>query len=71
MCEIERAFDATMDILRSRVDAANLAQLPYCTTMQMFDIRMMTIHDEVESGRLIVPADPSQSTAAMWLALTK
>ena len=71
MCEIERAFDATMDILRSCVDAANLAQLPYCTTMQMFDIRLMTIHDEVESGRLIVPADPSQSTAAMWLALTK
>lgn len=69
--ELEDVFDAVLSLLKSRVGTALHEQLTYCTSSTMYNLRMMTIHDEVESGRLIVPADPSQSTAAMWLALTK
>lgn len=42
-------------------------QLNYYATAQMYDTRMMTVHDEVNSGRLLVPKEPEKSTIAMYL----
>ena len=28
---------------------------------------MMTVHDEILSGKLIVPENPEKSTIAMWI----
>ena len=66
---IQSAFDGTADILRESGINVLHNQLGYCASMDISHIRMMTVHDEVESGRLTVPADPARSTAAMWLEL--
>lgn len=66
---IQSAFDSTVDILKENNIDVLRTQLHYCASMDMRYIRMMTVHDEVESGRLSVPEDPSRSTAAMWLEL--
>lgn len=44
-------------------------QLNYYATAQIYDTRMMTVHDEVNSGRLIVPKEPDKSTIAMYLEI--
>ena len=66
---IQSAFESTVDILKEDKNDVLRTQLRYCASMDICSIRMMTVHDEVESGRLKVPADPSHSTAAMWLAI--
>lgn len=65
---IQTVFDSTVDILKKNKNAVLHTQLFYCASMDISSLRMMTIHDEVESGRLILPEDPARSTAAMWLA---
>ena len=39
--------------------------------MQMLDCRMMTLHDEVDSGRLVPPEDPAHSKIGMFLVLAR
>lgn len=66
---VQSAFDGTADILKeSNIDVLR-TQLQYCASMEIAALRMMAIHDEVESGRLTVPDDPGRSTAAMWLVM--
>lgn len=71
MDNIETTFDETMKILRQNANPILHDQLAYCTSMHMLDLRMITIHDEVSSGRLIPPKDPEHSKAAMWLELER
>lgn len=66
---IQSAFDSTVDILKEDKNDVLRTQLHYCASMDITNIRMMTVHDEVESGRLTLPEDPARSTAAMWLNL--
>ena len=54
MDNIEITFDETMKILRQNANPILHDQLAYCTSMHMLDLRMITIHDEVSSGRLIL-----------------
>ena len=42
-------------------------QLKYCASMVILNTRMMTVHDEILSNKLIVPANPNESTIAMWI----
>ena len=35
--------------------------------MMILNTRMMTVHDEILSGKLIVPKNPEKSTIAMWI----
>jgi hypothetical protein len=55
------------DILKKQSNSVLHAHLSYYVSMLMCDIRMMTIHDEVEAGRLIVPADAKNSNVGMYL----
>lgn len=64
---IQSAFDGTVKVLKESGNDILHTLLFYCASMDICHLRMMTIHDEVESGRLQVPEDPSRSTAAMWL----
>ena len=63
----QSAFDSTVDVLKESKNDVLRTQLCYCASMDISNLRMMTIHDEVESGRLTLPEEPSRSTAAMWL----
>lgn len=69
MENMEGVFGEIIDILKKSTNPILYKQLPYCASMQMFRCRMMTVHDEVESGRLVVPPDPRSSRIAMWLEL--
>lgn len=67
---IQSAYDSTVDILREDKNDVLRTQIHYCASMDITNIRMMTVHDEVESGRLTLPKDPARSTAAMWLVIS-
>lgn len=69
MDSIENTFQETVDILRKNTNPILHHQLSFCASMQMFDCRMFTVRDAVNSGRLIPPEDPGNSRAAMWLEL--
>lgn len=66
---IEEAFEKTIDILKENSIELLQRQLPYCASMQILLIRMMTVNDEVEDKKLIVPTEPNHSTAAMWIEI--
>lgn len=68
---IETTFDETLKILRQNANPILHDQLAYCTSMHMLDLRTITIHDEINSGRLTPPNDPEHSRAAMWLVLER
>ncbi|MBQ8403423.1 MAG: sigma-70 family RNA polymerase sigma factor [Clostridia bacterium] len=69
MANAEEAFDACVEALRARSHPAIANQLTYCASMEILGIRMLTVHDEVEAGRLTPPENPKKSTIAMWLHL--
>ena len=60
-------FEETVQILKKSSNPLLKDQLAYCASMQILNIRMMTVHDAVEAGNLTVPADPKNSTIATWL----
>lgn len=64
---LQSAFDGIVEILKENSIEVLRTQLPYCVSMDMFAVRMLTIHDEVEDGRLTVPKDTAHSTVAMWM----
>lgn len=66
---IETTFAETLKILRNNANPILHDQLAYCTSMHMLSLRMITMHDEINSGRLTPPKDPEHSKAAMWLVL--
>lgn len=64
---LSEAYDETVKILKKSGNAILEKQFSYCAAMQISPIIMMTVHDEVAAGRLIVPENPNKSTIAMWL----
>lgn len=69
---IEATFAETLKILRQNANPILHDQLAYCTSMHMLvDLRMITMHDEVSSGRLVPPKNPKHSKAATWLVLER
>lgn len=71
MENIENAFDETIKILRQNNNPVLHGQLSYCASMKMLECRMMTVHDAVNSGKLVPPNDPYHSRAAMYMELGK
>ncbi len=69
LANMQEAFDACVEVLRARSHPAIADQLAYCASMEILDIRMMTVHDEVDAGRLTLPENPKTSTVAMCLHL--
>ena len=69
MQNISDAFNGTLEILKKSSIEILRDQLIYCASMQILQIRMMTIHDEVENSGLALPEIPEQSTTAMWLEI--
>ncbi|MBO5024156.1 MAG: hypothetical protein J6D11_07610 [Clostridia bacterium] len=65
----DTARNKTKAILKENSNPILHSQLNYCVDMQMCDIRMMTLHDEVEAGRLTIPENPSKSTMCMGIVL--
>lgn len=66
---IETTFAETLKILRQNANPILHDQLAYCTSMHMLDLRTITVHDELNCGRLTLPKDPEHSKIAMWLVL--
>ena len=65
--ELTDVFNQTIAILKKHSHPVLEKQLEYCASMLMYDIRMMTLQDEVSAGNLIVPDNPKESTIAMWI----
>ena len=61
------AFDDTIKILKRYSHPVLEKQISYCASMMILNTRMMTVHDEILSGKLIVPENPEKSTIAMWI----
>lgn len=68
---IKAAFTETLKILRQNANPILHDQLAYCASMHMLNLRMITMHDEINCGRLTPPKDPEHSKAAMWLELER
>ncbi len=66
---IQASFDAIVELLRQNSCEVLHKQLTYCASMEILAIRMMTLHDLVASGRLIVPENPKDSAVTMALYL--
>ena len=60
-------FDETIKILKKHSHPVLEKQLLYCASMVILNTRMMTVHDEILSDKLIVPDNPKESTIAMWI----
>ncbi len=63
----KQAFDSTVEILKKHSHPVLEKQLSYCASMMILNTRMMTVHDEILEGKLIVPSEPKKSTVAMWI----
>ncbi len=66
---ISALYNEIKEILSENSTPVLNEQLDYCAGTFMTHLRMMTIHDEVSSGGLIVPENPEKSTAAMYFLL--
>ncbi len=62
-------FENIITILSNNSSKILEKQLTYCAAMEMCKTRMLVIHDLVESGILIVPENPNQSTVAMGIEI--
>ena len=71
MENIQSAFDKTIELLKGAGSEVLYRQLSYAASMQILNIRMMMVHDEVESGRLLVPPEPQKSTVAMYMEMKR
>ncbi len=66
---VSELFDKIENILKRNSAPIWHNSLAKHVSSEFFKLRMLTIADEVESGRLTVPADPEHSTVAMWLSI--
>lgn len=66
---LQTLFEDCKNILRKNNSPLLENQLSYYASMEIQYIRMITVRDEVDSGRLAVPEVPERSTVAMWLEL--
>lgn len=65
----QKAHDGLIALYKENSNPLLHEQLAYYAAMDMCNTRMMAIHDEVNAGRLTVPADPEKSTVAMSLMI--
>lgn len=68
---VDAAFAETIEILRKNANPLLHDLLPYCASMEMLGCRMMTFHDEINSGKLAYPESPRHYTIGMWLQLAR
>ncbi len=66
---MKNVYNEIIEILKKNTNPALHEQLAYYAAMDITNLRMMTVHDEVEAGRLIVPENPKDSTIAMYLKI--
>mgnify|MGYP002510577395 CR=1 FL=1 len=66
-----RTFNKITDIIRKTATTNLYGQLSYCASIQMMGSRMMTVHDEVNCGKLMPPEDPAHSKIGMYLTLAR
>lgn len=62
-------YHETIEILKKNTNPVLHEQLAYYAAMDITNMRMMTVHDEVDAGRLTVPEHPETSTIAMYLKI--
>ena len=62
-------YHETIETLKKNTSPVLHEQLAYYAAMEMTNMRMMTVHDEVDAGRLTVPEHPETSTIAMYLKI--
>ena len=65
----QKAHDDLIALYMANSNPVLHEQLAYYATMDLCATRMMAIQDEVNSGRLSVPAEPEKSTAAMYMII--
>lgn len=68
---VDVTFEETIGILRKNANPLLHDLLPYCASMEMLGCRMMTFHDEINSGKLTYPEAPRHHTIGMWLQLAR
>ncbi len=69
MSEMQDAAEKTETVLKSFSTEVLRDQLSFYVNIQLCDLRMMSVHDEVESGKLIIPEDPKKRKTARWLIM--
>ena len=67
--QMQTIYNEIIDIFKKNSNPVLHEQLAYYVAMEMTNMRMMTVHDEVESERLTVPEHPEKSTIAMYLKI--
>lgn len=65
----QKAHDALIALYKENSNPILHEQLAYYAAMDLCNTRMMAVHDEVNAGRLTVPAEPKKSTVAMSLTI--
>ena len=66
---LQDAFDSIINVLKRYSHEVLHMQTAYVASSDILQARMMTIHDLVDSGKLIVPEDVKKSTAGMHLII--
>ena len=66
---MKTVYNDVIDILKKNTNPVLHEQLAYYAAMDITNLRMMTVHDEVEAGRLTIPESPDSSTIAMYLKI--
>lgn len=64
------AFDSTVKLLEKYSHSVLHKILPYCVSSQMYGSRMMTVHDEVNAEKLLLPKNPKTSVLGMHIRLS-
>ena len=64
---VKMVFEDIINVLKKYSTPILKEQLFYCASIEIFGLRMVTVHDLVDTGRLIIPEEPDKSTVAMAL----
>ncbi|MBQ8496501.1 MAG: RNA polymerase sigma factor [Clostridia bacterium] len=67
--DMKTFYNEIIDILKKNSNPVLHEQIAYYAAMELTNMRMMTVHHEVASGKLTVPANPETSTIAMYLKI--
>jgi len=67
----KQIFAKVVEVLRAEANPILHAHMDYYATMMTCDASMMLVRECVNSGRLVVPAEPETSTVSMWLDMGK
>lgn len=65
----QEVYDKTVDIISRNSNSILKNQIATYAGVEIYDLRSISVYDEVESGGLVVPENPGESTVAMYLVL--